>query len=150
MSWKADLAALGLVWLLWWPPVTSQKPGCPGWGALCVTLSERAPWTSALTSPKDRKAISHVPICWERAQVTTSFSAFQQGELLPSLFGEAGPLGGTAWAAPTVRSGWIQGLRSLVRHPSSLRFLAHCGESPACSSFVLRQRDHCSLLGHVG
>ncbi|XP_067561466.1 BRCA1-associated ATM activator 1 isoform X2 [Pseudorca crassidens] len=52
---------------------------------------------------------------------------YLQGELLPMLFGEVGPLGGAAWTAPTVRSGWIQGLRTLAQHPSALRFLAACG-----------------------
>lgn len=56
------------------------------------------------------------------------FCASQQEELLPQLFGEAGPRGGTAWTAPTVRSGWMQGLRSLAQHPSALPFLANCGE----------------------
>ncbi|XP_066200403.1 BRCA1-associated ATM activator 1 isoform X1 [Saccopteryx leptura] len=55
------------------------------------------------------------------------FQYLQQGELLPGLFGEAGPLGGAAWTAPTVRSGWIQGLRSLAQHPSALQFLADFG-----------------------
>nr|XP_020748255.1 BRCA1-associated ATM activator 1 [Odocoileus virginianus texanus] len=55
------------------------------------------------------------------------FQYLQQGELLPGLFGEHGPLGAAAWAAPTVRSGWIQGLRSLAQHPSALRFLADSG-----------------------
>ncbi|XP_067561465.1 BRCA1-associated ATM activator 1 isoform X1 [Pseudorca crassidens] len=55
------------------------------------------------------------------------FQYLQQGELLPMLFGEVGPLGGAAWTAPTVRSGWIQGLRTLAQHPSALRFLAACG-----------------------
>ncbi|XP_054418755.1 BRCA1-associated ATM activator 1 [Pteronotus mesoamericanus] len=55
------------------------------------------------------------------------FEYLQQGELLPGLFGEAGPLGGAAWAAPTVRSGWIQGLRALAQHPSALRFLDSFG-----------------------
>ncbi|KAM8765069.1 integrator complex assembly factor BRAT1 isoform 2-T2 [Rhynchonycteris naso] len=55
------------------------------------------------------------------------FQFLQQGELLPGLFGEAGPLGGAAWTAPTVRSGWIQGLRSLAQHPSALKFLADLG-----------------------
>ncbi|ELK28986.1 BRCA1-associated ATM activator 1 [Myotis davidii] len=58
------------------------------------------------------------------------FQFLQQGELLPGLFGEAGPLGGVAWMAPTVRSGWIQGLRSLAQHPSALHFLADLGECP--------------------
>ncbi|XP_017495411.3 BRCA1-associated ATM activator 1 isoform X3 [Manis javanica] len=55
------------------------------------------------------------------------FQYLQQEELLPQLFGEAGPRGGTAWTAPTVRSGWMQGLRSLAQHPSALPFLANCG-----------------------
>ncbi|XP_061064466.1 BRCA1-associated ATM activator 1 isoform X1 [Eubalaena glacialis] len=55
------------------------------------------------------------------------FQYLQQGELLPMLFGEVGPLGGAAWTAPAVRSGWIQGLRTLAQHPSALRFLAACG-----------------------
>ncbi|XP_029804472.1 BRCA1-associated ATM activator 1 isoform X4 [Suricata suricatta] len=55
------------------------------------------------------------------------FQHLQQGDLLPRLFGEAGPLGGAAWTAPTVRSGWIQGLCSLTQHPSALCFLAHSG-----------------------
>ncbi|XP_007467481.1 PREDICTED: BRCA1-associated ATM activator 1 [Lipotes vexillifer] len=55
------------------------------------------------------------------------FQYLQQGELLPMLFGEVGPLGGTSWTAPTVRSGWIQGLHTLAQHPSALRFLAACG-----------------------
>ena len=59
---------------------------------------------------------------------------FQQGELLPGLFGEQGPLGAAAWAAPTVRSGWIQGLRSLAQHPSALLFLADSGGCPARTS----------------
>lgn len=61
------------------------------------------------------------------------FQYLQQGELLPMLFGEVGPLGGAAWTAPAVRSGWIQGLRTLAQHPSALRFLAACGRSqPVC------------------
>ncbi|XP_062945863.1 BRCA1-associated ATM activator 1 [Cynocephalus volans] len=55
------------------------------------------------------------------------FQYLQQGELLPGLFGEAGPLSRAAWAVPTVRSGWIQGLCSLAQHPSALHFLADHG-----------------------
>lgn len=61
------------------------------------------------------------------------FQYLEQGELLPGLFGEAGPVGQAAWTAPTVRSGWIQGLRSLAQHPSALHFLADCGRfQPVC------------------
>lgn len=67
----------------------------------------------------------------ELASLGSFLLCFQQGELLPGLFGEQGPLGAAAWAAPTVRSGWIQGLRSLAQHPSALLFLADSGECPA-------------------
>uniref|UniRef100_A0A8C0WAT8 BRCA1-associated ATM activator 1 n=1 Tax=Castor canadensis TaxID=51338 RepID=A0A8C0WAT8_CASCN len=55
------------------------------------------------------------------------FQYLQQGELLLGLFGEVGPLCWVAWNVPTVRSGWIQGLRSLAQHPSALQFLADSG-----------------------
>ncbi|XP_062036673.1 BRCA1-associated ATM activator 1 isoform X1 [Lepus europaeus] len=57
----------------------------------------------------------------------SGFQYLQQGELLPGLFGEAGPLGRAAWTVPSVRSGWVQGLRSLAQHPSALHFLANHG-----------------------
>ncbi|XP_023411691.1 BRCA1-associated ATM activator 1 isoform X4 [Loxodonta africana] len=55
------------------------------------------------------------------------FQFLQQGELLLGLFGEAGPLGLPAWNVPSVRSGWIQGLCSLAKHPSAEQFLVDCG-----------------------
>lgn len=112
MPWQADVAVPG-------PPGPVPEAAS---GLLVLAASEQVQ-RSALTSPA-------LPISWQRAPLTTSFSASQQGELLPRLFGEAGPLGGAAWTAPTVRSGWIQGLRSLARHPSALHFLADCGECP--------------------
>nr|XP_051690688.1 BRCA1-associated ATM activator 1 isoform X4 [Oryctolagus cuniculus] len=57
----------------------------------------------------------------------SGFQYLQQGELLSGLFGEAGPLGRAAWTVPSVRSGWVQGLRSLAQHPSALHFLADHG-----------------------
>uniref|UniRef100_A0A2K5K7F1 Uncharacterized protein n=1 Tax=Colobus angolensis palliatus TaxID=336983 RepID=A0A2K5K7F1_COLAP len=82
------------------------------------------------------------------------FQYLQQGELLPGLFGEAGPLGRAAWAVPTVRSGWIQGLRSLAQHPSALRFLADHGECahtpPHSSSCLCDPRGTLHTWGHPG
>ncbi|KAM4878009.1 integrator complex assembly factor BRAT1 isoform 2-T2 [Thomomys bottae] len=52
---------------------------------------------------------------------------YLQGELLRGLFGEGGPLCWAAWSVPTVRSGWIQGLRSLAQHTSALHFLVNSG-----------------------
>ncbi|XP_016068471.1 PREDICTED: BRCA1-associated ATM activator 1 isoform X2 [Miniopterus natalensis] len=63
---------------------------------------------------------------------------YLQGELLPGLFGEAGPLGGAAWTVPTVRSGWIQGLRSLAQHPSALHFLADSDSGTLDTIFSLQ------------
>ncbi|XP_069920923.1 BRCA1-associated ATM activator 1 isoform X3 [Oryctolagus cuniculus] len=57
----------------------------------------------------------------------SGFQYLQQGELLSGLFGDAGPLGQAAWTVPSVRSGWVQGLRSLAQHPSALHFLADHG-----------------------
>ena len=77
---------------------------------------------------------SSLPWKAEVASLGSFLLRFQQGELLPGLFGEQGPLGAAAWAAPTVRSGWIQGLRSLAQHPSALLFLADSGGCPARTS----------------
>nr|XP_012614715.1 BRCA1-associated ATM activator 1 isoform X2 [Microcebus murinus] len=85
--------------------------------------------------------LSHVPTLQDVSAGVLSFSlrlagifaaqedCFQylQVELLPGLFGAAGPLSRAVWAVPTVRSGWIQGLRSLAQHPSALHFLADHG-----------------------
>ncbi|XP_004617306.2 BRCA1-associated ATM activator 1 isoform X1 [Sorex araneus] len=53
----------------------------------------------------------------------SSFQCLQQGDLLLQLFGEGGAPSQAGWAAPSVRSGWVQGLRSLARHPCALDFL---------------------------
>ncbi|XP_013376602.1 PREDICTED: BRCA1-associated ATM activator 1 isoform X1 [Chinchilla lanigera] len=66
------------------------------------------------------------------------FEYLQQGQLLLGLFGEAGPLSWAAWSVPTVRSGWIRGLRSLARHPSGLHFL---GDSGALDALFSLQGD---------
>uniref|UniRef100_H0UZI2 BRCA1 associated ATM activator 1 n=1 Tax=Cavia porcellus TaxID=10141 RepID=H0UZI2_CAVPO len=62
------------------------------------------------------------------------FEYLQQGQLLLGLFGEAGPLSWAAWSVPTVRSGWIRGLRSLAQHPSGLHFLGNSGAVDALFS----------------
>lgn len=97
-------------------------------GSLLVT-QEQVPRRSAWTAPMTREpslSAGSLGTCPGHH----SFSTSQQGELLRGLFGESGPLGQAAWTAPTVRSGWIQGLRSLAQHPSALHFLAGCGECP--------------------
>lgn len=66
------------------------------------------------------------------------FEYLQQGQLLLGLFGEAGPLTWAVWSVPTVRSGWIQGLKSLVQHPSGLHFL---GDSGAVDALFSLQGD---------
>uniref|UniRef100_G3WFG5 BRCA1 associated ATM activator 1 n=1 Tax=Sarcophilus harrisii TaxID=9305 RepID=G3WFG5_SARHA len=56
-----------------------------------------------------------------------SFQYLQQGEVLLSLFSEAGPLSRPAWEDPSVRSGWIQGVGSMVQHERAVQFLCDCG-----------------------
>ncbi|XP_074057230.1 integrator complex assembly factor BRAT1 [Macrotis lagotis] len=56
-----------------------------------------------------------------------SFQYLQQGEVLLSLFSEVGPLGRPAWEDPSVRSGWIQGVGSMVQHEKAVQFLGDCG-----------------------
>ncbi|CAM5086765.1 unnamed protein product [Natator depressus] len=55
------------------------------------------------------------------------FQYLQQRELLISLFGEVGPLSTALWEEASVRSGWIQGVHSMVQHQSALHFLRSCG-----------------------
>ncbi|KAM6157165.1 integrator complex assembly factor BRAT1 [Erethizon dorsatum] len=66
------------------------------------------------------------------------FEYLQQGQLLLGLFGEVGPLSWAAWSVPTVRSGWIRGLKSLAQHPSGLHFL---GDSGAVDALFSLQGD---------
>lgn len=47
------------------------------------------------------------------------------------LFGEGGAPRQAFWAVPSVRSGWIHGLRSLTQHALALDFLDTLGESLA-------------------
>ncbi|XP_012926067.1 BRCA1-associated ATM activator 1 isoform X2 [Heterocephalus glaber] len=63
---------------------------------------------------------------------------YLQGQLLLGLFGEAGPLSWAVWSVPTVRSGWIQGLKSLAQHPGGLHFL---GDSGAVDALFSLQGD---------
>ncbi|XP_074867017.1 integrator complex assembly factor BRAT1 isoform X5 [Carettochelys insculpta] len=55
------------------------------------------------------------------------FQYLQQRELLNSLFGEAGPLSSALWEEASVRSGWVQGVHSMVQHQSAIHFLCNCG-----------------------
>ncbi|XP_032622030.1 integrator complex assembly factor BRAT1 isoform X1 [Chelonoidis abingdonii] len=55
------------------------------------------------------------------------FQYLQQRELLISLFGEVGPLSSSLWEEASVRSGWVQGVHSMVQHQNALHFLCNCG-----------------------
>ncbi|OXB82756.1 UNVERIFIED_CONTAM: hypothetical protein H355_000454 [Colinus virginianus] len=61
------------------------------------------------------------------AAVEDSFQLLQQQELLARLFGEDGPLSSTAWEDASVRSGWVEGVHSMVQHQSALRFICDGG-----------------------
>ncbi|XP_006034504.2 BRCA1-associated ATM activator 1 isoform X2 [Alligator sinensis] len=55
------------------------------------------------------------------------FQHLQQGEFLSSLFGEEGPINSSLWEDASVRSGWVEGVRSMVRHQSTIQFLCSSG-----------------------
>ncbi|OXB67568.1 hypothetical protein ASZ78_004686 [Callipepla squamata] len=61
------------------------------------------------------------------AAVEDSFQLLQQQELLARLFGEDGPLSSTVWEDASVRSGWVEGVHSMVQHQSALRFICDGG-----------------------
>ncbi|XP_019368517.1 PREDICTED: BRCA1-associated ATM activator 1 [Gavialis gangeticus] len=55
------------------------------------------------------------------------FQHLQQGEFLSSLFGEGGPINSSLWEDASVRSGWVEGVRSMVQHQSAIQFLCSSG-----------------------
>ncbi|KAJ6655923.1 hypothetical protein lerEdw1_004508 [Lerista edwardsae] len=57
----------------------------------------------------------------------SSFQHLQQGEVVLRAFGESGPLGHALWEDTSVRSGWVQGAHSMLRHRSALRLLCDTG-----------------------
>lgn len=126
----------------WVCPDGPLRPGSGGQetrGSLSqVVLAEVGLWGCRSGGIPERNHRMDEPLFTApRSQLPRAHSlSLQQGELLPGLFGEAGPLGGAAWTAPTVRSGWIQGLRSLAQHPSALHFLADLGECPPSSPLL--------------
>ncbi|NWI98384.1 BRAT1 protein, partial [Crypturellus undulatus] len=57
----------------------------------------------------------------------STFQHLQQEKLLARLFGEDGPRSGAAWADASVRSAWVDGVRSMALHEPALRLLARTG-----------------------
>ncbi|NXN34918.1 BRAT1 protein, partial [Rhinoptilus africanus] len=55
------------------------------------------------------------------------FQHLQQGKLLVRLFGADGPLSSTVWEDASVRSGWVEGVHSMVHHQPALHFLCNGG-----------------------
>ncbi|XP_025971978.2 BRCA1-associated ATM activator 1 isoform X1 [Dromaius novaehollandiae] len=55
------------------------------------------------------------------------FQHLQQEKLLVRLFGEDGPLNSALWEDASVRSGWVEGVRSMMRHQPALHFLCSGG-----------------------
>ncbi|XP_015732276.1 BRCA1-associated ATM activator 1 isoform X1 [Coturnix japonica] len=88
------------------------------------------------------------------AAVEDSFVHLQQLELLARLFGEDGPLKSAAWEDASVRSGWVEGMHSMVQHPSALHFI--CGGGGIDVIFTLQGDSSlfvasaaCRLLVHL-
>ncbi|NXL56632.1 BRAT1 protein, partial [Chordeiles acutipennis] len=51
----------------------------------------------------------------------------QQEQLLVRLFGRDGPLNSAAWEDASVRSGWVEGVRSMMHHQPALHFICNGG-----------------------
>uniref|UniRef100_A0A6J0UD76 BRCA1-associated ATM activator 1 n=1 Tax=Pogona vitticeps TaxID=103695 RepID=A0A6J0UD76_9SAUR len=57
----------------------------------------------------------------------SGFQHLQQGEVVFAAFGEAGPLGSALWEDMTIRSGWVQGVYTMLQHYSAFQFLCNSG-----------------------
>ncbi|KAJ7305933.1 hypothetical protein JRQ81_010299 [Phrynocephalus forsythii] len=57
----------------------------------------------------------------------SGFQQLQQGEVVFGAFGEAGPLGSPLWEDMTIRSGWVQGVYTMLQHYSAFQFLCNSG-----------------------
>ncbi|NXL31415.1 BRAT1 protein, partial [Glaucidium brasilianum] len=55
------------------------------------------------------------------------FQHLQQENLLVRLFGRDGPLNSALWEDASVRSGWVEGVHSMMHHQLALRFLCDGG-----------------------
>ncbi|NXC51429.1 BRAT1 protein, partial [Penelope pileata] len=55
------------------------------------------------------------------------FQHLQQQKLLARLFGEDGPLNSIVWEDASVRSGWVEGVQSMLQHQPALHFMCNGG-----------------------
>ncbi|NXE79595.1 BRAT1 protein, partial [Cochlearius cochlearius] len=55
------------------------------------------------------------------------FQHLQQEKLLVRLFGRDGPLNSAVWEDASVRSGWVEGVHSMMHHQPALHFLCSGG-----------------------
>ncbi|NXJ66717.1 BRAT1 protein, partial [Rostratula benghalensis] len=55
------------------------------------------------------------------------FQHLQQEKLLVRLFGGDGPLSSAVWEDASVRSGWVEGVHSMMHHQPALHFLCNGG-----------------------
>ncbi|XP_057272892.1 BRCA1-associated ATM activator 1 isoform X1 [Pezoporus wallicus] len=55
------------------------------------------------------------------------FQHLQQEKLLVRLFGRDGPLSSAVWEDASVRSGWVNGVHSMMQHQPALHFLCEGG-----------------------
>ncbi|KFQ86468.1 BRCA1-associated ATM activator 1, partial [Phoenicopterus ruber ruber] len=55
------------------------------------------------------------------------FQYLQQEKLLVRLFGRDGPLNSAVWEDASVRSGWVEGVHSMMHHQPALHFLCNGG-----------------------
>ncbi|NXV15503.1 BRAT1 protein, partial [Cepphus grylle] len=61
------------------------------------------------------------------ASSESRFQHLQQEKLLVRLFGADGPLSSTVWEDASVRSGWVEGVHSMMHHQPALHFVCNGG-----------------------
>ncbi|XP_054849626.1 BRCA1-associated ATM activator 1 [Eublepharis macularius] len=74
------------------------------------------------------------------------YQHLQQGDVVHSAFGEAGPLSSALWEDTSVRSGWVQGAYSMLQHPSAFQFLCSSG---AIDTIFTLQEDRSLFVASV-
>uniref|UniRef100_A0A8D0E3V0 BRCA1 associated ATM activator 1 n=1 Tax=Salvator merianae TaxID=96440 RepID=A0A8D0E3V0_SALMN len=71
-----------------------------------------------------------------------SFQHLQQREVVFAAFGEAGPLSSALWEDTSIRSGWVHGADSMLKHYSAFQFLCNSG----ALDVVFALQGDCSLF----
>ncbi|XP_074960961.1 integrator complex assembly factor BRAT1 isoform X1 [Phalacrocorax aristotelis] len=81
----------------------------------------------ALPEPSPRILSFTLRLAGILAASESRFQHLQQEKLLVRLFGRDGPLNSAVWEDASVRSGWVEGVHSMMHHQPALHFLCNGG-----------------------